>query len=303
MDSSSVVIDEGVIDRAIRGDKEAFSIIVRGSSPRVLLVAERILRSPEEAIPAVYSLFVTAFSSLKKLKSKGFLETWLLQILIGVCGDKLKDKGGRILAGSLPDVRGLEHQDGGVAAAAAVDSEVSVPGYLARINARSTRVKQAVDRLPFKERAAVTFRDWDGVCTIEIAEILRTNRENARKLLVSARRTLAGILEASEGWRACSDRPFTGAAETSEGRESRTTRKSDKKCGKNSDRLWLFVGGELGPVEQKDIVRHLNDCPVCQERLGRASIVLEAIRQAAPVDEPSIAPEKLWKEVETLLAG
>ena len=303
MDSSSIVIDEGVIDRAIKGDKEAFSIIVRGSGARVFLVAERILRSPEEAIPAVHSLFVTAFSSLKKLKSKGFLETWLLQILVGVCGDRLKDKGGKTSATALGKSRGAEHKGIAAVAATAADPVENVPDRLVQIMARSKRVRHAVDELPFRERAAIMFRDWDGVSTIEIAEILRTNRENVRKLLVNARKTLAATLEASDGWRVFSGRLYGCAAKTDNGGVSLAKSKNNKKCEKKYDRLWLFVGGELGQVEQMDLIQHLSQCPACQQCLSRASVVLEAIREAAPVEEPSIAPEKLWKEVEALLAG
>jgi RNA polymerase sigma-70 factor (ECF subfamily) len=302
MDSSSTVIDEGVIDRAVKGDKEAFSVIVRGSGARALLVAERILRSPEEAISAVYCLFVTAFSSLKKLKSKGFLETWLLQILVSVCGERLKEKRGKAREAVVEKIPNPEARGAfGVAATVATSVE-HASDRLSQNRTRDRHVRRAVDSLPFKQRAAVMFRDWDGVSTIEVAEILRTSREDVRKLLVNARKTMADMLEASESL--CGHAQNIRSDETKIGSAGRSPakRRNDKKCGKNSERLWLFVGGELGQAEQMDLLPHIEHCPVCRECLARASIALEAIREAAPVeDEPPIAPDKLWKEVEPLL--
>jgi RNA polymerase sigma factor (sigma-70 family) len=303
MDSGGTIIDEGVIDRAVKGDKEAFSVIVRGSGARTLLVAERILRSPEEAISAVHCLFVTAFSSLKKLKSKGFLETWLLQILVGVCGDRLKEKGGKAREEAAQKSRNAEVRGAIGIATTAPNSVAYASDRLSQNRTRSDHVRRAVDSLPFKERATVMFRDWDGVSTIEVAEILRTNREDVRKILVNARKTLADLLEASEGW--CAQAQNVRSAETEAGnpKHSPAKSKSDKKCGKNSARLWLFVGGELGQTEQTDLIQHLEHCPACRKCLARASGVLEVIREAAPVeDEPPIAPDKLWKEVQPLLA-
>jgi len=319
MDSSSTVIDEGVIDRAINGDKEAFSVIVRGTGARVLLVAERILRSPEDGISAVHSLFVIAFSSLKKLKSKGFLETWLLQILVGVCGERLKEKNDKSGTSRGSRKKGKSEKSGATVvsgnsdvetrraagvATAAVTSAESASRRLSEIRARSEHVRRAVDGLPFKERTAVMFRDWDGVSAIEVAEILRVSREDVRRLLVDARKTLANMLEASQGW--CSYAQDIQSARTRAAGEkgALVKSKSHNKCGKHSERLWLLVGGELGQTEQVDLIAHLERCPECGECLARASVVLEAVREAAPVeDEPRLAPDTLWKEIEPLLAG
>jgi len=301
---SSSVIDEGVIDRAVKGDKEAFSIIVRGSGARVLLVAERILRSPEEAISAVHSLFVIAFSSLRKLKSKGFLETWLLQLLVGVCGERLKEKGGKARATVTNKYPETDTPGTMGAVAHAVSSVESVSDRLSQIRARGEQVRRAVDGLPFNERAAVMFRDWDGVSTIEVAEILRTSREEVRKLLVNARKTVADTLEAVEGWGRYVQNLRSDGIAACEDNSSPAKRKRSNRCGKNSERLWLFVGGELGQTEQMALILHLEHCLTCQECLARASVILEVIREAAPVEgEPPIAPDKLWKEVEPLLAG
>jgi len=273
MESSSV-IDERIIDRAIRGDKEAFSVIVRGSGDRTLVVAERILRSPEEAVFAVQRLFVTAFSSLNKLRGKGFLETWLLQMLVSVCGERLKAKDKKLLG------KGVVVPYAPYAGPAAIplaDSIERAADRLSKLNARSKVVRRTVDELPFKERAAVMFRDWDGLSAIEVAEILRTSREDVRKLLINSRKTLM-------------DKLGNG--------------KVGGKCGKKCDRLWLFVGGELGQTEQQDLISHLERCPACRDYLARASVVVEALREAAPVEqEPPIASDKLWKDLEPLLKG
>ena len=294
----SVPIDQGLIDRAIDGDKEAFAILVRATGSRSLIVAERILRSPDDAVSAARKLFVLAYRNLKKLKDLGVLELWLMQNLVRLCGESLKDaaKKGVALPVECDSPRNLA-EAGLLDTVGAADDAAGLPGTVgavdstssaSRAEARRGAVKKAVDCLPFLERTAVIFRDWDGISYLEVAEILRVKQDDLRKLLVRGRKHVADMLTPS------------GQADREVDKKAAQRR---RECEKTHDRIWLFVGGEIGPVEQAGIITHLGQCPACKDVLRRASTVLEAIRDAAPLeDKPLIAPEMLWKEVEPLLA-
>ena len=277
----STSIDQGTIDRAIDGDKEAYAALVQARGSRSLIVAERILRSPEDAVTAARKLFVLAYTNLKKLKELGAVEMWLMQNLVRLCGESLKDapkKGNAFLVGC--DLHKGLAEAGLLDTVGAVDSvgatpEVSrAPAASAAVTRREV-VRKAVDCLPFLERTAVIFRDWDGMSYLEVAEILRVKQDEMRKLLVRGRKGVSEML---------------------------TPRAGETKCGKIHDKIWLLVGGEVGPTENAAIISHVGACPSCSDAVRRASVVLEAIRDAAPLeDKPLLAPEMLWKEVEPLL--
>ena len=283
----SVSIDQNTIDRAMEGDNEAFGMLVRANGSRSLIVAERILRSPEEAVSAARKLFVFTYTNLKKLKDLGVLEMWLMQNLVRVCGEVLKEATKKGVALSQCEFPKDLATAGLLESVGAIDTAAGAPGALAAgaatsraatapvAAARREAVRKAIDCLPFLERTAVIFRDWDGMSYLEVADILRVKHDDVRKLLVRGRRGVAEMLKPTV---------------------------SETNCGRVRDKIWLLAGGEVGPTETVDILTHLRQCSACAESLRTASTVVEAIRDAAaPEDKPLIAPEMLWKEVEPLL--
>jgi len=321
-----VLIDRGVVERASKGDKEAFSLLVRSMGTRALIVAERILRSPEDAISAVSKLFVMAYSNLKKLKNLGLIELWLMQNLVRVCGDSIKDATKK---GRAPE---LEYKFPESLAAAASLASVDAPtasecagpdrrdSLRNRKEARREAARNAVDRLPFLERTALIFRDWDGISYLEVAEIIRSKPEDVRKLLVRGRSSVAAMLMSQES----TAEPGTAKPSERAGGQSnllakdgnptserrgvagrwglKRAGKRQTECGKSMERLWLFVGGEMGQAEETELLQHVTQCAACWNYLKGSSIMLETIRDAAPlVEKPLIAPEILWKEIEPLL--
>jgi RNA polymerase sigma-70 factor (ECF subfamily) len=309
----SVNVDQGIIDRAMHGDKEAFGILVRASGSRSLIVAERILRSPDEAISAARKLFVITYTNLKKLKDLGLLELWLMQTLVRVCGDTLKDATKRGVA--LPAQCDFP-MDLAVAGLLETVSAVDAANKTTLAEARRETVRKAVDYLPFLERTAVIFRDWDGMSYLEVAQILRVKNDDVRKLLVRGRKGVAEMLAPQAQTPADPQPQFQAdprhhqstpqiAGTGPRAVDKKTAREMARRlaeCEKMRDKFWLFVGGEVDQSELMDVRAHLWECPECGDSLRRASIVLEAIRDAAPLeDKPLIAPEMLWQEIEPLL--
>ncbi|MBN1503485.1 MAG: zf-HC2 domain-containing protein [Candidatus Eisenbacteria bacterium] len=368
----SETIDQRTIDRALEGDKEAFGMLVRANGSRSLIVAERILRSPEDAISAARKFFVFTYTNLKKLRDLGIPELWLMQNLVRVCGDVLKEATKKGVApppcefpkdlaeAGLLDTIGALRVAGGTSgaltaakaaadttsyadASAKADSRARAAQLVAK---RREAVRRAIDCLPFLERTAVIFRDWDGTSYLEVAEILRVKQDDMRKLLTRGRKGVAEMLTPPGGFGqealggSESRTSLTAAAETpsspglpadsgAEGtaqlrqadsrgvavsadagvqtapldrKAARELSRRRAECKKLHDKIWLVAGGELGPSEIVSIMAHVRQCPECANLLRTASAVVEAIRDAATLeDKPLIAPEMLWREVEPLL--
>src|ERR687897_3144679 len=74
-----------LIDRAKRGDKEAFTGLVLQHGDRLYSVAYRILRDAVRAEDAVQQTFLVAWRELPTLRDDGRLEAWLYRLLVNAC--------------------------------------------------------------------------------------------------------------------------------------------------------------------------------------------------------------------------
>lgn len=75
-------MDPNLIDRARRGDKDAFTALVLRLGDRLYSVAYRILRDAGRAEDAVQQAFMTAWRELPRLRDDSRLEAWLHKLLV-----------------------------------------------------------------------------------------------------------------------------------------------------------------------------------------------------------------------------
>jgi RNA polymerase sigma-70 factor (ECF subfamily) len=73
------------VDRAKRGDEEAFDALARTVGDRCMGIAHRILRDAHLAEDAVQAALVTAWRELRTLRDPDRFEPWLQRILINEC--------------------------------------------------------------------------------------------------------------------------------------------------------------------------------------------------------------------------
>lgn len=74
--------DEALIVAARAGDEQAFENLVKRHRPRILAVARRYTRIPEDAEDVVQQTFQKAFIYLQKFEGKSSFSTWLTRIAI-----------------------------------------------------------------------------------------------------------------------------------------------------------------------------------------------------------------------------
>lgn len=74
--------DEALIVAARAGDEQAFEDLVKRHQPRILGVARRYTRIPEDAEDVVQQTFQKAFINLRKFEGKSSFSTWLTRIAI-----------------------------------------------------------------------------------------------------------------------------------------------------------------------------------------------------------------------------
>ena len=76
---------EQLVDRAIRGDREAFTSLARDRADRCYAVAYRVLRDPHRAQDAVQQALLGAWRDLPTLRDPDRFDAWLLKLVVNAC--------------------------------------------------------------------------------------------------------------------------------------------------------------------------------------------------------------------------
>ncbi len=74
-----------LVERAIAGDHDAFSTLVKASVPRLLGAARLILRDPDRAQDAVQEALVLAWRHIRALRDPGAWDAWLYRLTVRAC--------------------------------------------------------------------------------------------------------------------------------------------------------------------------------------------------------------------------
>ena len=74
-----------LVERAGRGDHDAFALLVRASVPRLHAVARLVLRDPERAQDAVQEALVLAWRHARALRDADVWDAWLYRLTVRAC--------------------------------------------------------------------------------------------------------------------------------------------------------------------------------------------------------------------------
>jgi RNA polymerase sigma-70 factor (ECF subfamily) len=172
--------DEELVRRVGAGDKRAASELVRRHLPRMVGLARRMLGDPAEAEDVAQEVFLRVWKHAAAWKpGQAKFETWMHRVGMNLCLDRLRRSGrhGGEVSPETPDVR--------ASATKALDERQ-----------RRERVRDALQKLPERQRAALVLCYYQERTNIEAAEILGVSVDALESLLSRARRTLKSALSA-----------------------------------------------------------------------------------------------------------
>ena len=167
-----------LIDRAKRGDKEAFTALVLQLGDRLYAVAYRILRDSGRAEDAVQQTFLIAWRELPALRDEGRLEAWLYRLLVNACYAELRharrwQPGLRLVSVEPPD-----------------DDDVQLNV------ANQDELERAFRRLSGEQRAVLVLHHYLGLSGAEIGAALGLSPGTVRSRLHYARQLMRAAIEA-----------------------------------------------------------------------------------------------------------
>jgi RNA polymerase sigma-70 factor (ECF subfamily) len=171
-------MQQDLVERASRGDQDAFATLVTASASRCYALAFRILRDPQRAEDAAQQALLGAWRDLPKLREPERFDAWLQRLVVHACyGEARRDRRwtARIRLIS-PDPRPAD------------DAASSV--------ATRDELERGFRRLSPEQRSVVVLHHYAGYPLTEIADILEIPVGTARSRLHYATRQLRAAIEA-----------------------------------------------------------------------------------------------------------
>jgi RNA polymerase sigma-70 factor (ECF subfamily) len=154
--------DEELVEACQAGESSAFDLLVARWEDKIRGAAYRLLGSEEEARDAAQEAFLKAYRALADFKGEARFSSWLYQITVNLCRDRLRRRKGR----NLVSLDALE--DGGPVIAA------RAPGALDLVEQIDLRraVRRAIESLSEEQREVVILKEYQGLTFLEIAQAL-----------------------------------------------------------------------------------------------------------------------------------
>lgn len=181
-----------LLDRLRAGDDAAYEELVRRYGARMLSVAQRVLRNPEDAREAVQDAYLSAFRSIDRFSGTARLSTWLHRIVVNAALMRLRSRRRRPEE-SIEDLLPAFLPDGHQAAPAAAWAETAFE-QMEREELRGI-VREAIGRLPEAYRIVLLLRDIEEFDTEETAEMLEITPSAVKTRLHRARQALRTLLD------------------------------------------------------------------------------------------------------------
>jgi RNA polymerase sigma-70 factor (ECF subfamily) len=163
--ATEVEDDAALVERALAGDGPALDALVSRHHAGVYAVAYRVLGDPEAAADAAQDTFVKALRGLRGFRAESSFRTWLFRIAANTATSRGRQ---RTRQREVP-LEGVAWLEGG-----------SSPETEAMVRTEVDRVGAALDRLPEKQRLAVTLRLQEDMTHREIAEVLDSSEGAVR---------------------------------------------------------------------------------------------------------------------------
>ena len=177
--------EQSLIQRAQKGDPEAFATLVDEHQRYVYNLALRVVRDENEALDLTQETFVRAWTALPNFRGQSQFRTWLYRITTNLCYNRLpglrrslNDLGDDVL----PDVP---------------ESEDTASNPLRVLESNEIRIQlhQAIDQLDANYKILIVMRYHDELSYEEIASLLNLPLGTVKTGLFRAREKLRLALQ------------------------------------------------------------------------------------------------------------
>ena len=182
-------VDQLLVERAQRGDKRAFELLVTKYQRKLGRLLSRMVRDPGEVEDVTQEAFIKAYRALPNFRGESAFYTWLYRIAINTAKNYLVALGRRA-----PTSTEFDHEEAeSFEEAEGLRNDATPEGELLGKEIAAT-VNKAMDALPEDLRTAISLREIEGLSYEEIASVMNCPIGTVRSRIFRAREAIAAEL-------------------------------------------------------------------------------------------------------------
>jgi RNA polymerase sigma-70 factor (ECF subfamily) len=182
-------IDQQLVERAQRGDRKAFELLVAKYQRKLARLLSRFIRDPAEVEDVAQEAFIKAYRALPSFRGESAFYTWLYRIGINTAKNYLVALGRRAPTTTEFDSEDAENFDDGDQL-----RDVHTPENELMSKQIAQTVNDTMEALPEELRTAIVLREIDGLSYEEIATVMNCPIGTVRSRIFRARETIADRL-------------------------------------------------------------------------------------------------------------
>lgn len=183
-------VDQQLVERAQRGDKQAFELLVVKYQRKLARLLSRFIRDAGEVEDVAQETFIKAYRALPSFRGDSAFYTWLYRIGVNTAKNYLVAQGRR--APTVTDVDNEEAED-----YEGNDQlhDLNTPESELATRQIAETVNKTLQELPEELRTAITLREIEGLSYEEIAQIMNCPIGTVRSRIFRAREAIAQRLK------------------------------------------------------------------------------------------------------------
>ena len=182
-------IDRQLVERAQRGDKRAFELLVEKYQRKLARLLSRFIRDPAEVEDVTQEAFIKAYRALPAFRGDSAFYTWLYRIGINTAKNYLMAMGRRAPTSTEVEAEEAEGFEEGEQL-----RDINTPESLLLSNEIAKTVNSTIEALPEELRTAIQMREIEGMSYEDIAQAMDCPIGTVRSRIFRAREAIAAQL-------------------------------------------------------------------------------------------------------------
>lgn len=179
-------VDQELVERAQKGDKRAFELLVLKYQRKLARLLSRMVRDQAEIEDITQESFIKAYRALPQFRGESAFYTWLYRIAVNTAKNYLVARGRRA-----PTTTEFSNEEAEGFEDAELLRDIATPDAELQTKQIANAVNKAVEALPEELRTAITLREIEGLSYEEIAQMMDCPIGTVRSRIFRAREAIA----------------------------------------------------------------------------------------------------------------